>query len=758
MNFPGRGGIRVWTFLTQLPAMVRHTNATLAGVLLVLLWCGGAFGGSAQGEEMRKVATPGGYESLQATIARKGKVRLIVRVDNESRALADTAPDPALQRGRIAAAQDSLLAGLADVDLKVSHRYRHVPYLLLEVNSRSLPALLASPFVRTVHEDVPMAPQLNLSVPRIGAPVLWNSGFTGSGVAVAVLDTGVDKNHPFLAGSVVSEACYSMSDPAEHIFSLCPGGVTESLAAGAALPYAGNCPTGRCDHGTHVAGIVAGRANVAGSPGPGVAPQAGIIAIQLFAGVDDQTACAPNPSPCVQTFSSLLLKAMERVYDLRTSYNIAAVNASLGFGQFAGNCDSEFAPGKALVDTLKGAGIATIVSSMNDGYCGYTGVPACISSVVSVGATTDTDGVADYSNSASFLTLLAPGSAILSSVPGGGYASWDGTSMAAPHVAGAWALVKQAMPAAGVDQILASFTATGLTVTDGKCPAVTKKRINASEALNLLEDAVPPAVSATLPANGATGVAVNSTVKAMFSKVIDPYTITAATFNLSNGVTGTVSYDPATFTATFTPSTNLAYATTYLANVTTGVTDAFGIHLAQNKSWSFTTIPALTVTVTGSGSGTVTSSPPGIACAAGTCQAGFSNGARVTLTALPTGNSLFAGWSGACGDPSGVCTVTVSGPTEVGATFTPLYPVRLAGPPALYFPSLQAAYNAATDGSTIQAKGIVLEENPVLARPITVSLEGGYDGNYDSPTGFTFLKGSLTVESGKLIVDRLAVR
>ncbi|MCM2358998.1 MAG: S8 family serine peptidase [Geobacteraceae bacterium] len=759
MDHAGRGAtIRIRT----VPEMASSLVRIAAAAMLVLLFCGGAWGQPAAEKGMGKVATPGGHDALLARIGKSGKVRLIVRVDADFQPVADPASEAAQrQTGRIATAQDSLLASLAGVNPKGVHRYRHVPYLLLEADDRALPALLASPLVRAVYEDLPLVPQLDLSVPRIGAPVLWNWGLTGAGVTVAVLDTGVDKNHPFLSGSVVAEACYSMNDAAENVSSLCPGGVTESVAAGAALPYGGNCPAGECDHGTHVAGIIAGRADVAGSPGPGVAPEASLIAIQVFARFDDKADCDPESSPCVRSYTSLLLKGMERVYALRTTHNIAAVNASLGFGQYPGNCDEDFAPSKAIVDTLKAAGIATIVSSGNDGYCGSMGAPACLSSAVSVGATTDGDAVAGYSNSASFMSLLAPGSVISSSVPGGGYASWSGTSMAAPHVAGAWALLKQAMPAAGVDQILGGFTATGLTVTDGECPEVTKKRINVPEALNALGDAAPPAVTATFPASGATGVAVSSPVRVTFSEAMDADTISAATFTLSNGVTGTVSYDPATFTATFTPAANLALATVYQASVTTGVTDAAGNPLAQNKSWSFATVPAqqnLTVTIAGSGSGGVASSPAGIACTTGICQAGFGHGSTVTLTASPSGDSLFSGWSGACSNPSGVCTVTMNGAMVVAATFAPLPSVRLAGPAPLYFPSLQAVYNAAADGSAIQARGVVLVENSVLDRPVAVTLAGGYDGSYASATGFTSLEGSLTIRSGSLTVDRLAVR
>src|SRR4030042_2192729 len=100
-----------------------------------------------------------------------------------------------------------------------------------------------------MEEDSPVPATLNLSVPRIGASTMHTSGLTGSGIAVAILDTGVDKNHPFLSGSVISEACYSTNSSTFGSSSLCPGGVSESTAGGSAMPYGGNCPAGACRHG-----------------------------------------------------------------------------------------------------------------------------------------------------------------------------------------------------------------------------------------------------------------------------------------------------------------------------------------------------------------------------------------------------------------------------------------------------------------------------------------------------------------------------
>src|SRR5262249_10877836 len=103
-------------------------------------------------------------------------------------------------------------------------------------------------------------------------------------------------------------------------------------------------------------------------------------------------------------------------------------------------------------------------------------------------------------------------------------------------------------------------------------------------------DNTPPAVSSTSPLNGAAGVAANTSVTETVSASSSPASLTTGTFLLIGGggaVTGTVSYTGTT--ATFTPSSSLAFGTTYTATITTGATDAAGNPLAANYSFSFTT-------------------------------------------------------------------------------------------------------------------------------------------------------------------------
>ncbi|MFH0871529.1 MAG: Ig-like domain-containing protein, partial [bacterium] len=103
-------------------------------------------------------------------------------------------------------------------------------------------------------------------------------------------------------------------------------------------------------------------------------------------------------------------------------------------------------------------------------------------------------------------------------------------------------------------------------------------------------DTIAPTVSSTVPANAATGVAINSAMAATFSEVMDPATITTTTFTLQQGATavsGAVTY--AGVTAVFTPASNLAANTLFTATITTGVKDLAGNALASDYVWSFTT-------------------------------------------------------------------------------------------------------------------------------------------------------------------------
>ncbi len=401
-----------------------------------------------------------------------GSVRVIVTLRLPTRPEGQLGPaDAARQQESIAALQGTVLAALQGVRARAVRRFRHIPYLALETDAAGLDRLAHSPWVAALWADPLARPLLAESALLVGGVAMALAGHDGGGQAVAVLDTGVDASHSFLAGKVVAEACYSTRSAAYASSTLCPDGTETSTAPGAGVNCSG---MGGCDHGTHVAGIAVGR-DPGGLGFHGVAPGASLIPIQVFSRFDSSSLCSPGPTPCILSWGSDQLAALEHVYDLRNSLTIAAVNMSLGGGRYSAFCDDNLGPLKAAIDNLRSVGIATVIASGNDGATGQLSAPACISSAISVGASCDAGGgycpggvdtIAGYSNVASFLSLLAPGSLIQSSVPGGAYASSNGTSMAAPHVAGAWALLRQRSPAIGVDTALRLLRDTAHPVDD----------------------------------------------------------------------------------------------------------------------------------------------------------------------------------------------------------------------------------------------------------------------------------------------------
>ncbi|TDU86577.1 subtilisin family serine protease [Kribbella voronezhensis] len=389
---------------------------------------------------------------LMATAEQAGSVRVIVRVDQ----LSD---------------KQEVLDNVDQGTVEQNQTYSSFPLLALDADEQAIQELAADPNVVSIQEDKVGSPTLASSIPFINADKVQQLGFTGSGQTVAILDTGIDRDHPFFAGRIVSEACYSSVSDAKTQASLCPNGTDTQTGAGAADAETAQCLNGTtniCRHGSHVAGIAAGNgAGVTGAPGNGVAPGANIIAIQIYHRVN--SGCTGG-SPCVQFFDSDFIKGMQRIYDLRNSFTIASANLSGGdTSNNTTNCDTSM--DKAPIDLLLSVGITTTISAGNESHPAGVGSPGCISTAVTVGAISadasgnDVDSPANYSNRGPLLDLFAPGTSIRSSVPDDAWASLDGTSMAAPHVAGAIAALRSAYPTATAATLLSYLRDTGVDIT-----------------------------------------------------------------------------------------------------------------------------------------------------------------------------------------------------------------------------------------------------------------------------------------------------
>jgi subtilisin family serine protease len=388
------------------------------------------------------------------------------------------------QYARLAEAQDALVERvfMAGED-RIVTRFEEIPYLIVEVSEAELRRLLADPSVHSVQEDGLTAFLLRDSARIIGAKNVWGPKFQlrGTGQSIAILDTGSSHRRMLKKGRIVAGGCYSSNHAGYGSESVCPGGAEEknNRAAGK------NCPEyiDGCDHGTHVATIAAGN-----SPKlKGVAREANIVRMQVFSRFNSRTHCGPSV-PCVMSFTTDQIKALERVYKLRKKHKIAAVNLSLGSGNYVGYCDGNHPAMTDIINRLTDAGVAVVVAGGNSviptyGF-GYTSYPACIKNAIAVGNSTKRDSVSLFSSYSDQIDLLAPGENIYAGLPGRRYGVMSGTSMAAPHVAGAIALLKSYRPEATVAELVTALSCSGKPLS---AAGITKPRIDVRKAYRFMQ-------------------------------------------------------------------------------------------------------------------------------------------------------------------------------------------------------------------------------------------------------------------------------
>lgn len=447
-----------------------HTLAALCGFKLVR---GAAFLAAVMAWSYASVAQSD--SRLTAESSGDQRIRVLVRMTQE---LQVKGVDPVdfvhnkveqlLQRkkSRRAKTQDELM------------RYKYVPIVSAQVNAEELNRLVDEPSLQ-VFEDSIKRPALAQSVSRV-YPTQSDSEFHGDNQwAVAVLDTGIEKSHPFLQSKVISEACFSGGDGQAMATSLCPANQASSTAIGSGLP----CDINGCEHGTQVAGAAVGNGNNVN----GVAKDGLLISVQVYSQINDESFCFPDAS-CLGAFTSDIIAGLERVYELRNTFSIAAVNISLGSDElFSGSCDEQ--PEQPIIDLLTNAGIAVVAASGNSGNSSRIQSPACISNAIAVAATFDTqDTPWSGNNINNEIDLFAPGVNINTSALNGSFASATGTSMAAPHVAGAFAVIKHASPSTSVSRARNLLKAGGPMVTQN---TVSRRRLDLSTVLSRLGPSTP---------------------------------------------------------------------------------------------------------------------------------------------------------------------------------------------------------------------------------------------------------------------------
>jgi len=445
-------------------------------------------------------------EALAERLAAEGRVRVIVEFASpppppgQSYDLATRAGVEVLTSA-VARAQDRIIGrSLGQAAMRMADepgggelglvRLTVSPMFALNADAALLQALGSDPEVVHIHIDEIETTMLSESVPLIGMPASHIAGAVGSGETVVVIDSGVRRSHQFMLGGIVGEACFNQNAVSSGRLSFCPNGAATAVGTGASCTFRSGQT---CNHGTHVAGIVNGLASspASGNPREGVARGSRVFAINSFScSAGTATSCSGSITAVV----SDTLAALEYVFTtVRFQRRVAAVNLSLGPANSPTNTPCTTSPRRGIIADLRNVGIATVVSAGNDGFNDAVSAGwACIPEAIAVASTTKSDTRSGFSNWGSLVNLAAPGSDIRSSwaTTDTAYRNESGTSMAAPHVAGAFAAIRSRLPNATVQQIQNALFLYSVPVTHS---GRTQRRIDVAAALRGLGvDTRPP--------------------------------------------------------------------------------------------------------------------------------------------------------------------------------------------------------------------------------------------------------------------------
>ena len=404
--------------------------------------------------------------SLQATqvAQQQGRARVVVMMEELGHGKAGALRDTTFAREqRVRRQGDALLGMLPGKGYRLHRRFARVPALVIEADATTLARLERNVWVRKVDVDrggTGGAVAADESAVLNRVDLLQGVGLDGNGIKVAVVDTGVDTDHPDLAPRVVGQQCFC-----SHISGsggCCPNGQATQSGAGAAEDDNG--------HGTNVGGIMVGAGPVAPR---GALPAAQLVAIKVMDG--------GNGFCC----TSDVVAALDWIATQHPDTDV--VNLSLGtWDLFAGACDasaSYLIALKSAVDTLNTQGTVVVASSGNQGDLQRMAAPACLSNVLGVAATWDMTAESTtflgcteasrsprqptcFSNRSTTTALFAAGAFVRSAGLNGGISSYGGTSQAAPMVAACAAALHQAAPLATPAQRMAVLQLSPSRLTD----------------------------------------------------------------------------------------------------------------------------------------------------------------------------------------------------------------------------------------------------------------------------------------------------
>lgn len=371
---------------------------------------------------------------------------------------------------------------------RVLRRFERIPAVVVDADARTLAALARDARVLRVDLDTGggMASAPDESTVLNQLHQLPELGFSGSGMKVAIIDSGIDTDHADFRSRIVGQQCFCANN-------CCPNGTATQSGAGAAEDDQG--------HGTNVAGIIGGNGTVAPR---GALPAVSLVAVKML----DRNG---RFSTTADALSALDWLASQHP-------DVDAVNLSIGTDAlFAGDCDNGAAWTQALavaVANLNALGAAVTSSAGNQGNANAMSAPACLRGVVSTGATWDFSGgavtflgcteastapkqLACFSNRSATTDLFAAGAFVRAPGFNGGTSSFGGTSQAAPMVAACAVALKQAVPVSTVAQRTEAMTLSTQRIAD---PAVNRQYpfLDCRDALRLLD----PSIFAPIPLRG----------------------------------------------------------------------------------------------------------------------------------------------------------------------------------------------------------------------------------------------------------------
>ena len=280
---------------------------------------------------------------------------------------------------------------------RINREYKNVNALVVSVPITSINGLKNNPSVMSVETDVVIkveAQTIDWGIKRTEAPAAWSSNFTGKGVKIAVVDTGIANHEDLVIAGGVSFTSYATSYFDDN------------------------------GHGTHVAGIIGARNNGYGTVG--IAHEASLYAVKVL-----------------DNDGSGYLSEVIAGIDWSIANKMDIINLSLGVSTGSSALqqvvDKAYSQGILVVAAVGNTGLA-------DGSRDTVNYPARYESVIAVAATDSKDLRASFSSTGSTVEVAAPGVSIQSTYLNNQYVGMSGTSMAAPYVAGSLAILKQAYP------------------------------------------------------------------------------------------------------------------------------------------------------------------------------------------------------------------------------------------------------------------------------------------------------------------------